>query len=75
MAGITLAQAQAALDNALAAHAAILTGGTEYRYNDRTLKCPPLEEVERSIERWNRQVQNLSAGATGGPRISGITPG
>jgi hypothetical protein len=74
MAGITLAQAQAALDNALAAHAAILTGGTEYRYGDRTLKCPPLVEVEQSIERWNRVVQNLNAGSTGGPRISGITP-
>lgn len=76
MAGITLAQAQAALDNALAAHAAILTGGTKYRYNDRILECPPLEEVERSIERWNGQVQALSAGAAGrGPRISGVTLG
>jgi hypothetical protein len=76
MPGITLAQAQAALDNALAAHAAILAGGTRYRYNDRWIDTPPLTEVEASIERWNRLVQTLEAGGkAGGIRISGITPG
>lgn len=77
MAGITIAQAQAALDNALAAHAAILTGGTRYKYNDRWLDTPPLSEVEASIRYWNGQVQALTAGAGsgGGPRISGISLG
>jgi len=76
MPGITLAQAQAALDNALAAHTAILQGGTRYRYNNRWLECPPLSEVEASIERWNGIVQSLAAGAASrGPRISGISLG
>lgn len=76
MPGVTLAQAQAALDNALAAHAAILTGGVRYKYGERWLECPPLAEVEASIERWNGLVQALSAGAASrGPRISGVTLG
>ena len=76
MAGITLAQAQTALDAALAAHAAILAGGTQYRIGDRMIQCPPLAEVLQSIDTWQTQVQRLSAGyATRGPRIYGITPG
>lgn len=76
MPGITLAQAQAALDNALAAHAAILQGGIRYKYNERWLECPPLAEVEASIARWNGIVTSLSTGATSaGPRISGISLG
>lgn len=75
MAGITLAQAQAALDNALLAHAAILSGGVRYKYNDRWLETPPLAEVEASIRYWNGQVQALSAGSGSGPRISGISLG
>lgn len=76
MPGVTLAQAQSALDNALAAHAAILQGGVRYKYNERWIECPPLEEVERSIERWNGLVQALESGATSrGPRISGVTLG
>jgi len=76
MPGITLVQAQAALDNALAAHTAILQGGIRYKYNDRWLDCPPLSEVESSIRYWNGQVQALEAGTSGGgPRISGISLG
>ena len=76
MAGITLAHAQAALDAALAAHLAILEGGTHYRRGDRWVECPPLEQVEASITRWNAEVQRLTAGlASGGPRIYGVTPG
>lgn len=76
MAGITLAQAQAALDAALAAHAAILTGGTQYRIGDRMIQCPPLVEVLQSIDLWQAEVQRLAAGqASRGPRVFGLTPG
>jgi hypothetical protein len=76
MPGITLAQAQAALDAAMAAHAAILTGGTEFRMNDRMVKCPPLTEVLESIRVWQAEVQRLSAGITSrGPRVFGASIG
>jgi len=76
MPGITLAQAQTALDNALAAHAAVLQGGTRYKYGERWLDCPPLAEIEASITRWNSAVVSLSnGGAMAGPRISGISLG
>lgn len=76
MAGISLAQAQAALDAAMTAHAALLTGGTHYRIGDRMIQCPPLAEVLQSIDRWQAEVQRLSAGHTSrGPRIYGLTPG
>jgi hypothetical protein len=76
MPGITLAQAQAALDAALAAHAAILGGGTQYRIGERMIQCPPLTEVLQSISTWQAEVQRLSAGVTSrGPRIYGVTPG
>lgn len=74
MPGITLAQAQAALTGALAAHDAIMAGGTEYRQGDVTLKCPPLAEVLQSISYWQTEVQRLSAGtASRGPRIFGAS--
>lgn len=76
MAGITLAQAQAALDAAMAAHAAILTGGTQYRIGDRMIQCPPLAEVQQSIGFWQAEVQRLGSGYTArGPRVFGVTPG
>lgn len=76
MPGITLAQAQAALAAALAAHAAILTGGTQYRLGDRMIQCPPLTEVEASIRMWQGEVERLTAGHTGrGPRIYGVELG
>jgi hypothetical protein len=76
MPGITLEQAQAALEAALAAHLAILEGGTVYRRGDRWIECPPLSEVEQSIRIWEAQVARLSAGVTSrGPRISGVMPG
>lgn len=76
MAGITLAQAQAALDRALAAHASLLEGGTRYRWGEAWIECPPLIEVEQSIERWNTMVERLSAGTSArGPRIFGVRLG
>jgi hypothetical protein len=73
MPGITLAQAQSALDAALTAHAAILTGGTQYRIGDRMIQCPPLTEVLQSIDRWQAEVQRLQAGiASRGPRVFGV---
>lgn len=81
MPGITLEQAQSQLEAALTAHTAILQGGTEYRVaipggGERLLKCPPLAEVQASIEFWQRQVQSLivnPSGLAGGPRIYGAS--
>jgi hypothetical protein len=76
MPGITLEQAQAALDASMAAHLAILEGGTTYRRGDRWVECPPLEQVMSSISLWQAEVQRLSQGiASRGVRIYGITPG
>ena len=76
MPGMTLAHAQTALDAALAAHLAILAGGTSFRRGDRWVECPPLEQVEASITRWQGEVERLSSGITSrGPRIFGVTPG
>lgn len=73
MSGITQAQAQASLDAALAAHQAIMAGGTEYRQGDVMLKCPPLTEVLQSINYWQGLVQRLATSGTAarGPRIFG----
>ena len=76
MAGISLAQAQAALDAAMTAHAALLTGGTHYRIGDRMIQCPPLVEIEASIRTWRGEVERLSAGITNsGPVIYGVSLG
>ena len=76
MPGITLEQAQAALDSAMAAHLAILDGGVNYRRGDRWVECPPLDQVLASIKVWQAEVQRLSAGVTSrGPRVYGATPG
>jgi hypothetical protein len=76
MPGITLAQAQEALDAALTAQKTILEGGTMYRRGDRWVELPPLSEVEASITRWQAEVERLAAGRTSrGPRIFGVTPG
>lgn len=73
MPGITLSQAQAALDAAMTAHAAILGGGTQYRIGDRMIQCPPLTEVLQSITHWQAEVQRLQAGVTQrGPRVYGV---
>lgn len=73
MPGITLAQAQAQLDIALAQLTAIQTGGVEFRIGDRSIKLPTLAEAQDSVAIWQAEVQRLSAGFTRrGARIYGV---
>ena len=64
MAGITLAQAQARLDEYLAAEAAVLSG-QEYEIGGRRLKRANLGEIQKGIDIWNQRVQRLGARSTG----------
>jgi len=77
MAGITLQQAQARLDQYLAAEAAALQN-QEYKIGAgdgfRSLKRPDLAEIQKGIELWNRKVQDLSARASGRGRSFTPTP-
>lgn len=73
MPGITLAQAQTALDNALQMVTAIQQGGTELRIADRWITLPSLDEAEKSVRFWQAEVQRLQSGVTTrGPRIFGV---
>lgn len=76
MPGITLVQAQAALDGALATVATIHAGGTQMRIGDRMVALPTLAEAEDSVRMWQAEVQRLSSGFTArGPRIFGVSLG
>lgn len=77
MAGITLAQAQARLDEYLAAEVAVLqtqeykiSAGDGFRSSTRA----DLGQIQKGIELWNRKVQELSAMATGRGRSFTPTP-
>jgi len=71
MAGITLAQAQARLDEYLAAEAAVLSG-QKYVIGGRELTRANLRDVQVGIDIWNQRVQRLSARSSG--RAAVITP-
>lgn len=77
MAGITLTQAQARLDQYLAAEAAVLQN-QEYKIGAgdgfRSLTRADLGQIQKGIETWNRKVQELSAMATGRGRSFTPTP-
>jgi hypothetical protein len=77
MAGITLAQAQARLDQYLAAEAAVLQN-QEYKIGAgdgfRSLTRANLAEIQKGIDLWNKKVQDLSAMATGRGRSFTPTP-
>lgn len=72
MAGITLAQAQAQLDAWLAASLAVASG-QKYSIGDRALERADLAEINKTIERWQTKVNQLTAGRSG-IRMRGITP-
>jgi hypothetical protein len=71
MAGITLAQATARLQQYLDAEAAILAR-QEYRIGDRSMKFADLAEVRAGIQVWDRRVQDLTSRSSG--RGRSITP-
>ena len=64
MAGITLAQAQAKLDEYLAAETAILSGQS-YKIGERELRRADLAVIQQGIDTWNRRVGELTASSGG----------
>jgi hypothetical protein len=64
MAGITLAQAQAQLDNWIAADMAV-SKKQSYRIGERQLTYADAAEVTNKIDYWNRKVVELSGRASG----------
>jgi hypothetical protein len=68
MAGITLASAQARLDEYLAAESAALASKS-YTINGRSLTRQDLSEIRAGIDIWNTRVQRLSNGRSGGVRL------
>lgn len=74
MAGITLAQAQARLDQYLAAEEAILAGQS-YKIGERQLNRANLAEVQAGIKIWDQRVTEKAAGASGRSRAIVPRPG
>jgi hypothetical protein len=70
MAGITLEQAEAKLQEYLDAESAILTG-QEYQIGGRRLTRANLAEVRSGIDVWDARVKRLTRG---GIRITGAAP-
>lgn len=64
MAGITLAQAQAKLDEYMAAETAILSGQS-YKIGERELRRADLAVIQAGIDTWNKRVTELQASASG----------
>lgn len=67
MAGITLAQAQARLDEYLAAEQAILSGQS-YRIGERQLTRANLADIQLGIKTWDTRVGELAAKTSGRSR-------
>lgn len=66
---MTLTQAQAQLDAWLAASLA-LASGKEHTIGDRRIRFEDGAEVREQIAMWQRQVNALTAAASGAPRGS-----
>ena len=71
MSGITLAQAQARLDQYLAAEEAVLLG-QQYEIGGRMLRRADLAAIQEGVNLWNERVEKLSAKSTG--RVRAISP-
>lgn len=71
MAGITLAQAQARLDQYLAAEEAVLLG-QQYEIGGRMLRRADLTAIQEGVNLWNERVEKLSAKSAG--RVRAISP-
>jgi hypothetical protein len=74
MAGITLAQAQAQLDNWIAADQAV-SRKQSYRIGERQLTFADAAEVTNKIDYWNRKVVELSNRSVGRGRARTIRVG
>jgi len=74
MAGITLAQAEARLQNYLDAEEKVLLGQA-YEIAGRRMTRANLQEIREGIKLWDEKVKALSAFASGTPRTRTICPG
>lgn len=68
MAGITLSQAQARLDSWLAADEAVASGQS-YSIGGRSFTRADAATIRSNIEFWERKVNQLSRGGSGGARV------
>jgi hypothetical protein len=68
MAGITLAQAEARLQEYLNAEAAVLSKQS-YTIAGRTLSRANLKEIQTGIEIWDRRAKELGSAAAGRGRV------
>lgn len=72
MAGLTLSQAEARLQQYLAAEEAVLTGQS-YTIAGRSLTRADLVDIQKGIEIWNSRAVTLSASAAGTGRGRSVT--
>jgi uncharacterized protein involved in exopolysaccharide biosynthesis len=72
MAGFTLAEKEAQLDETTAAISAILSGAQSYRLGDRTVTRADLAQLEARQMRLEKDVDRLSGAR---PRVSNATFG
>ncbi|MFA6575126.1 MAG: DUF6148 family protein [Nocardioides sp.] len=70
MAGITLAQAEAKLTLWMAAEDAVANRGQAYSIEGRSLSRANLAEIRDAIDYWDRKVNELTAVAGRGRRVS-----
>ena len=74
MAGITLAQAQAKLDEYLAAETKILNG-QKVELDGRALTRADLGMVQKGIDAWDIRIKGLTRSTSGLTRMRTIAPG
>ena len=74
MAGITLAQAEARLQQYLDAEAKVLAG-QRVSIDGQDLTRANLADIQGGIDAWNARVRSLSATASGRTRMRTIAPG
>lgn len=72
MAGITLAQAQAKLDEYLAAESKILLG-QKVAIDGQELTRANLEAIQSGVATWDARVKNLSALSSGRGRMRTVS--
>lgn len=73
MAGLTLAQAEARLQQYLDAEAAVL-GGQAYEIEGRMLRRADLDAIQAGIKIWDSRCKELSAQSSRGGRAVVLRP-
>jgi hypothetical protein len=68
MAGLTLAQAQARLNDWLEADAAVARNQA-YSINNRSMTRADAEQIRENIDYWQAKVNELTASTGGGRRV------